>query len=300
MRYLIDKKLKKIEDNEILENKAYVDLISIEEIKDIEDPIQSRDLKLIRRCRLDAFENIIAVTLDICDLKNMDTKKWSGMAYLEKSSLVLIGDVEKMDFVLNEINKKDINEFNTPGQVLFAVLEYMIRDDEDIIDAYTDAFEEIEDQMLDGNISENLEKSLLMYRKKISKLNRYYQQVSEMILALSDCPYAIVDKESHRLYRYLYNRVDLYYMEAKKLKEQLTSLRDHYQMMHNERQDNAVRILTIATSVFMPLTLLTGWYGMNFSKMPELTWEHGYEIVIGLAIVVLIVELYIFKKKKWL
>ena len=57
-------------------------------------------------------------------------------------------------------------------------------------------------------------------------------------------------------------------------------------------------ILTIVTTVFMPLTLITGWYGMNFHNMPEL--KHGYPGVIILSVVVMITCIIIFKRKKML
>ena len=50
----------------------------------------------------------------------------------------------------------------------------------------------------------------------------------------------------------------------------------------------------------MPLTLITGWYGMNFKNMPEIDWEYGYIGVIGFSLLLIIVEYIIFKKKKWM
>ena len=58
--------------------------------------------------------------------------------------------------------------------------------------------------------------------------------------------------------------------------------------------------LTVITSIFMPLTLIAGWYGMNFKYMPELEHEAAYPIVIAVSIVIVIVCLIFFKKKKWL
>ncbi|HPZ00114.1 MAG TPA: CorA family divalent cation transporter, partial [Clostridiales bacterium] len=158
----------------------------------------------------------------------------------------------------------------------------------------------VEDMLLRDALSDDFEVQLLQNRKQLTSLNRYYQQLLELLSTLASCPFPSVDKESRHLFGYLKNRVEIYHMEVQKLKEQLESLRDHYQLMHNEHQEEAVRFLTIATSVFMPLTLLTGWYGMNFSTMPELYWKYGYLVVILVAILILAVELFLFKKKKWL
>ena len=54
------------------------------------------------------------------------------------------------------------------------------------------------------------------------------------------------------------------------------------------------------TVVFLPLTLLTGWYGMNFVGMPELTWKYGYPVAIVVSVVIVVALLRHFKKKNWL
>ena len=58
-------------------------------------------------------------------------------------------------------------------------------------------------------------------------------------------------------------------------------------------------ILTVVTTLFLPLTLLTGWYGMNFANMPELHWKYGYPMVIIAAILLVALEIIYFKKKKF-
>ena len=51
--------------------------------------------------------------------------------------------------------------------------------------------------------------------------------------------------------------------------------------------------------MFLPLSLIAGWYGMNFRNMPELTAEHGYLVICIVSVVCVLVELWIFKRKKW-
>jgi magnesium transporter len=59
-------------------------------------------------------------------------------------------------------------------------------------------------------------------------------------------------------------------------------------------------VLTVITSIFMPLTLITGWYGMNFVYMPELQSPIAYPIVIAISVLIFVVCIIFFKLKKWL
>ena len=61
-----------------------------------------------------------------------------------------------------------------------------------------------------------------------------------------------------------------------------------------------MKILTVVTTVFMPLTLIAGWYGMNFTAMPELNWKYGYAAVIILSAATVSLCIYLCKKKHFL
>ena len=77
-------------------------------------------------------------------------------------------------------------------------------------------------------------------------------------------------------------------------------LRDLYQAHIDIKQNRIMTVLTVVTTIFMPLTLIVGWYGMNFKYMPELEWQWGYPVVILVCVVIAVGSLLFFKKKKWL
>lgn len=77
-------------------------------------------------------------------------------------------------------------------------------------------------------------------------------------------------------------------------------LRDMYHTQIDVKQNRIMTLLTVVTTIFMPLTLIVGWYGMNFRYMPELETKWGYPGVIGLSVAIIIGGLWFFKKKKWL
>jgi len=60
-----------------------------------------------------------------------------------------------------------------------------------------------------------------------------------------------------------------------------------------------MNLFTLITTIFFPLTILVGWYGMNFNSMPEFTWKYGYIYVIALSVAIVVVMMFIGKKKKW-
>ena len=83
------------------------------------------------------------------------------------------------------------------------------------------------------------------------------------------------------------------------LRESVAQLREAYQSQLSIQQNDLMKIFTVVTAVFLPLTLLVGWYGMNFSNMPELSWKYGYPAVIVISLVIVMICLWIMKKKKF-
>ena len=65
-------------------------------------------------------------------------------------------------------------------------------------------------------------------------------------------------------------------------------------------ENELMKLFTVVTVVFLPLTLLTGWYGMNFTNIPELTWRYGYPAAIGASVLIVVLLLRHFRKKRWL
>ena len=87
--------------------------------------------------------------------------------------------------------------------------------------------------------------------------------------------------------------------EAQILREYGLQIRELFQAEIDIRQNRIMKILTIVTTIFLPLTLVAGWYGMNFSNMPELSWKYGYPAVIVISLVIVMICLWIMKKKKF-
>ena len=82
-------------------------------------------------------------------------------------------------------------------------------------------------------------------------------------------------------------------------REMLSDQLNIYHSSVSNRMNDVMRVLTIFAAIFIPLTFITGIYGMNFDNLPELHFEYGYHIFWGVIVAVAGGMLYFFKKKGW-
>ncbi|MBP5652425.1 MAG: magnesium transporter CorA, partial [Lachnospiraceae bacterium] len=106
--------------------------------------------------------------------------------------------------------------------------------------------------------------------------------------------------ENIRFFRLFSNRVSRLFDLVNSLLDYAGQIRDTYESRLDVKQNRIMTVLTVVTAIFMPLTLIVGWYGMNFKYMPELDSVWGYPAVIAVSILIVICCLIFFKRKKWL
>jgi magnesium transporter len=80
----------------------------------------------------------------------------------------------------------------------------------------------------------------------------------------------------------------------------LTNLENTYHAGVNMRMGQVMKLLTVISTIFIPLTFIVGVYGMNFDNIPELHWHYGYFIVMGVMLTISVVMLLWFRRKRWL
>ncbi|HPE38587.1 MAG TPA: CorA family divalent cation transporter [Bacillota bacterium] len=155
----------------------------------------------------------------------------------------------------------------------------------------------LDDDVMDGT-EDGLREKLISLRKDILRAKKYYQQLRLLFEDICDNDNNLFTKDGLTDFEILRNRAVRLSTQAMELKDYIFQVFGSYQTQIGLEQNNLMKIFTLVTSIFMPLTLIAGWYGMNL-QMPEFKWKYGYIFVAGISVLVCIIWILIFKKKKW-
>ena len=141
---------------------------------------------------------------------------------------------------------------------------------------------------------------LIVWRRDLVALHACYDQLSSMGESLRASTSPLIQEEDRLAFGYLSDRAERFLQHVESLREDLLHIREMYQTQIGVRQSRVMTMLAVISAIFLPLTLLVGWYGMNFAYMPELHWTYGYPVVIALSVVIVVVEIVIFRHNRWL
>ena len=168
-----------------------------------------------------------------------------------------------------------------------------------IMERYEKELNRIEDEILESEGKGDLVR-VNEIRSDIRELLIHYEQIIDMTQELEENENGFFKEENLRYIHLFMNLMARRHDSAVSLRDYTMQVRDLYNSQLEVRQNRTMTLLTVITTIFMPLTLIAGWYGMNFRYMPELEWRYGYLAVIIISILIIIICLLFFKKKKWL
>lgn len=137
-------------------------------------------------------------------------------------------------------------------------------------------------------------------RSVIRKYMIYYEQLENVLSEMIENENEMFDEKLVQDLNMYLERIKRLYDFAADIREYSQEIRELRKEMIDTRQNNINTVIGVVTSIFLPLNLIAGWYGMNFKYMPELQWRYSYYVVIAVSISIVVLLLLYFKKKKWL
>lgn len=248
-----------------------------------------------RFCKLERYSDFLFGTFHIPSKGNQD-KHLNFVFYILENELIFIDDTNLVKNSVEKILSGNLRKEYTLDRFLYDLLVSLIGEDILSLAEIEKDITKMEERILAGDV-EGFNYQMLILKKSISRLYRYYSQLTDLGQSLFENEMNFFGKDKIAIFRVFSERASRLQAETQVLREYAMQVQEVYQSEIEIRQNDVMKVLTIVTTIFLPLTLITGWYGMNFINMPELEWPYGYHMVIGLSIIIVISSLWIFKKK---
>ena len=210
--------------------------------------------------------------------------------------------VEEGDFIAQKVAQiSRTKKWRLPGleRFLYDLLETIIAQDLPLLETMEKRMNTIEEAILRGEV-EAYPQALNDIRGDLLDLRVHYEQLIDLGQELEENENGFFHEENLRYFHMFTERVMRLQDMVSGQREYVVQLRDLIQVQMDVKQNRIMTLLTVITSIFLPLTLIAGWYGMNFKYMPELNWKYSYPAVILVSVGIVIACIRYFKKKKWM
>ena len=168
-----------------------------------------------------------------------------------------------------------------------------------VMEKMGEKIDSLEDEVV-SNPKREILRSVQQLRDEILLVRRSVWPLREVISLLERAESPLVDKSSSFFFRDVYEHTIQVMDTVDTYRDILSGMFDIYLSSVSNRLNEVMKVLTIIATIFMPLTFLAGVYGMNFEHMPELKWQYGYFMVLGVMLAVAMGMLVYFRKKKWI
>lgn len=306
--FYIDKqeKLKSLAQYRPVEGEAYWIILLKDEMHNIREVLHMTDAMIKNWLDSETVAKVeVYKNYDLGVLQRISWKKMpcqSDVVYFCIGQDLLVTIInEEYDWLkqfVKELSKEDKIQY-TLGYVFYRLLDCIIGEDKTYLESLARQTERIEEDILNEVVT-HFVKDIIEIRKKIAFLKRHYDPLIDVVEDLMSNENELCSKEDVRYFKILSNRINRLNHFITEIDDYTTHVREAYDAQIDIKLNRIMKYFTMITSLFLPLTLIVGWYGMNFEAMPEISWKYGYIYVIGISVMSSIFCLYVFKKKKWL
>ncbi|MEI7596573.1 MAG: magnesium/cobalt transporter CorA [Bacteroidota bacterium] len=256
-----------------------------------------------QRPKLEEYDNALFLTLKLLSY-NTNTQEIDS----EHVSFVLTGNT-LISFQENnadsfellrkriEAGKGTIRAKGT-DYLLYSLLDVVVDNYFSIIENISETIENLEEELFENpnqsslQTIQNNKKDFLILRKAIYPLR-------ESIYKLQNNDSNLIKESTAKYFRDVYDHTIQIIENIENYRDINLGLKDIYLSSISLKMNRIMQVLTIISTIFIPLTFIVGLYGMNFDFMPELHWRYGYFFVWGVIVVVTISLTIAFKRKKW-
>lgn len=305
MYYIIEETLKETEQTSLLDRSAqFVAVLTPAEWNKSREGFDmgidlEPEIPKVFMTKAEVNYDSLTGTFSIPDRKNLSGDDLNFAFALDEKGIVFIDDSGAVQRLIDRIRKSKKWRLPSLERFIYDFLDQIVKDDLQILEGFESRLNEMEKE-LDGAEAEASFSLVNEIRSDIRTFLIHYDQLMDLAQELEENENNFFNQENLRYFHLFMNRVQRLHDIAASLRDYTIQIRDMYKAHLDIKQNRIMTVLTVVTTIFMPLTLIAGWYGMNFIHMPELAWRWSYPVVIFVCIFIVVASLWFFKKKKWL
>ena len=225
------------------------------------------------------------------------------VALFIKKNLFLVIDVLDEDRSTEQRFQQALRRFPAKNmnleKLIYSFLDALVAGDIIMLESTGAEVSELEAQVLRDEAHEDFTTTLLDLKNRLLSAHNYYEQLLDITEAVEENENDIFDTDSLMYISNMGKKVIRLREDVDALSNMVVHLQDAYSSYMDMNLNKTMKFFTVITSIFFPLTIIVGWYGMNFQSMPEFYWRYGYLYVILLSIIVVLVLVLVGKRKKW-
>ncbi|WP_166805767.1 magnesium/cobalt transporter CorA [Jeotgalibacillus sp. R-1-5s-1] len=219
------------------------------------------------------------------------------------SKMIVTWHYEKIPFIdemwEDLVKGKEVISEQSPISILHKIMDAAVDDYFPYVYGIEDELNRIE-ELTDENSSHDLMDRLFDIRHDMQKLRRSLVPTRDLLYRLLNANRTALTKEQQLYFSDVYDHVIKLNEMLESYREFSSDIRDNYISVSSDKMNNIMMTLTVITTIFMPLSFLAGLYGMNFVYIPELEFEYGYFVLLGVMTMIAGVMFVIFRKIGWL
>ena len=204
---------------------------------------------------------------------------------LDEKGIVLIDDTGYVNDVVSIFKRTKKWRFPSLERFIYDFLDQIIKLDPRLLENYENELDKTERAIIDNTLAEDSTR-VNEIRGDLRDLRKHYGQLMEVVEIFEENENSFFKIDNLRYFRIILNKIDRLRDSSNSLNDYTIQIRDLQKTYMDIKQNRIMTILTVVTTIFMPLTLIAGWYGMNFKYMPELDSVWGYPVIIGVSLFV--------------
>ena len=262
----------------------------------LESPVSEEgDRACSARCEV--LEACGCIRLMLPDFENITNGRGSVLLYLEKGRAFFFAEVPETAEEMLAEGIGSLGDRLTLSGLVYSFFESMTKGEGEALEKLEGEILKLEQSIITGG-SRDFVAEILSLRKRLLVLKRFSLQFLDVLEAIAENKNDFFEAKELRSFRMLAVRTERRRKNVLELGDSLSQLRESYEAEVDISLNTTMRFFTVVTTIFLPLSLLTGWYGMNF-PMPEFSAKHGYTGVCVISVLIAAAAVLFFRKKKW-